>query len=499
VWAASGDAAKLSATLAAAPFTIRLLGPAGYGLWSLLQSVVSYFNLADLGMATASTRFAAQRYARHDAAAEAAAIWTALAVTTALTAAAALGAALAAPLIVSQVLHARGSLRSDGILALRLLAAAAVAYAAANTLNTPQQVRLRWKSLTLATSGPRVIQIAIAPVVLVATAGGVVAMAAVVLAAAIAAAVLNFLVACRLLPVLRRPRGARDAVRPITRYGVALAISGMAAVPLMTAERFLLAHFRSPTEVAYYAVASALGSLLVVMPGAMAQPLLPALTQLTEEGNAKAHRQLYHQILRGVFLIITPVSLVLAFLAGPFLGLWAGAVYEAHSVTPFYVIVAGLWFNALAYLPFSQLLASGRTSTIAAIHVAELIPYLVLAAFLTASFGALGAAIAWSTRVIVDAVAFFVLVHRREGLSWVPTPTRGLAFVLSTAGFAGLLWTLSMGTSSLPARLGWCLAALALYGAVLVKGVLTTDERRGVLALLRDILPARLAAHLGGT
>ncbi|MHB1834053.1 MAG: oligosaccharide flippase family protein, partial [Solirubrobacteraceae bacterium] len=498
-WAASGDVAKLSATLVAAPFTIRLLGPAGYGLWSLLQSVVNYFNLADLGMATASTRFAAQRYARHDAGGEAAGIWTALFITTALTAAAALAAALAAPLIVSQLLHVRGSLRSEGILALRLLAAAAVAYAASNTLNTPQQVRLRWKSLTLATSGPRVTQIAIAPVVLLATAGGVVAMAAVVLAAAMAAASLNFLVARRLLPDLSRPRAARDAVRPMTRYGVALAISGMAAVPLMTAERFLLAHFRSPTEVAYYAVASALGSLLAVMPGAMAQPLLPALTRLAEEGKAQEHRQLYHQILRGVFLIVTPVSLVLAFLAGPLLGLWAGTVYEAHSVAPFYVIVAALWFNALAYLPLSQLLASGRTSTIAAIHVAELIPYLVLAALLTASLGALGAAIAWSARVIVDAVAFFALVQRGEGLSWIPTPTRRLAFVLITAAFAALLWTLSRTTSSLPLRLGWSLAALALYGAVTVKRVLTAGERQGVLALLRDILPARLATGLGGT
>jgi O-antigen/teichoic acid export membrane protein len=499
MWAVGGQVAMLGATFLASPFTIRLLGPARYGLWALLQSVMGYFSLADLGMASTSTRFAAQRHARCDREGEASVVLTALAITVALTSAAAIAASIAAPFLVSEVLHVRGALRSDGVLALRLVSVAAVAYAIANIVNTPQQVRMHWRSLTLATSGPRVLQIAVAPLVLVATAGGLVAMAALLVAACIAAAVLNLVVAVRLQPHLRRPHFASGVAGPLVKYGGPLAVSGLAEVPLLTAERFFLAHFHSTVAVAYYAVAAALGALLAVMPGALAQPLLPALTRLTSEGKIEEHRRLYHQILRGLFLLTTPTALVLAFLAGPFLGLWAGPAYEAHSVAPLYVIVAGLWFNTLAFLPFSQLLASGKTTTIAAVHIVEMLPYLLLAAILTANFGVIGAAAAWSIRVTVDAVAFFVLVRRREGLPWVPTPRRAKTCLLNMASLAVVLWSLSTVTSSLEARAAWSVGTLAAYAVVSGTIVLTSGERRGLKRLLLDIIPRRFAPSPSGS
>src|SRR5437667_12516441 len=64
LWSLGGQAATLVATLVATPFTLRLLGPAFYGLWALLQVALQWVVLADLGMATASTRLVAQRYAQ---------------------------------------------------------------------------------------------------------------------------------------------------------------------------------------------------------------------------------------------------------------------------------------------------------------------------------------------------------------------------------------------------------------------------------------------------
>jgi O-antigen/teichoic acid export membrane protein len=496
LWAIGGQLSVLAATVIAAPFTIRLLGPARYGLWSLLQSVLGYFRIADLGMATASTKFAADRYARNDSAGEATVIWTALAVTVTLTGAAALAAAIAAPFLVSQVLHVRRTLRPDAVLAFRLATAAAVAYAVSASVSTPQQVRLRWGSLTVATSGPVVLQIAGAPVVLAMTAGGLPAVAALMTAAGVAAAVLNFAVGARLQPGLRRPRHASGVLWPMVRYGGALAIFGFAAIPLATAERFLLAHFRSPTVVAYYVVAAALGSLLAVIPAAVSQPVLPALTRLASQARMVEYRRLYHQVLRGVFLVVTPAALVLAFLARPFLGLWAGPAYAAHSVVPFYVLLAGLWFSSLGYMPASQLLASGRTSTLAVINLAELLPYLVVAAVLTDAFGAVGAAIAWTFRAIADSLVLFAVVRRRDSLPWMPTPQRANAAVSVMACMAGLLWGLSAVTSSLAARAPLSVIVVVLYGALIWKTVLTSGERHGLGRLIGLILSNRATIRL---
>jgi O-antigen/teichoic acid export membrane protein len=496
LWAIGGQISVLAATLIAAPFTIRLLGPARYGLWSLLQSVLAYFRLADLGMATASTKFAADRYARNDSPGEATVIWTALAVTVTLTGAAALAAAIAAPFLVSHVLHVRSSLRSEAVLAFRLVSVAAVAYAVSASVSTPQQVRLRWGSLTVATSGPVVLQIAAAPILLAVTAGGLPAVAALMTAAGAAAAVLNFAVGTRLQPGLRRPRLAPGVLAPLVRYGGALAIFGFAAIPLATAERFLLAHFRSPTVVAYYVVAAALGSLLAVVPAAVSQPVLPALARLASQARMVEYRRLYHQVLRGVFLVVTPAALVLAFVAQPFLGLWAGSAYAAHSVVPFYVLLAGLWFSTLGYMPASQLLASGRTSTLAAINLVELLPYLCVAALLTNSFGAVGAAAAWTFRATADSLVLFLVVGRRDGLPWMPTPRRANLALTAVACIAGLLWGLSAVTSSLAARGLLSVLVMALYATLMWKAVLTPEERHGLARLTRLILSGRAALRL---
>lgn len=488
LWAGGGQFAALIAALLATPFTIRLLGPVKYGLWSLLRSVLVYFQLADLGMATASTRFAAERYAHDDAVGEGTVIWSALAVTVALTAAAAIVASLVAPFLVTSVLHVPTGLRSSGVLALRLVCVAAVAYAATNVITTPQQVRLRFRSVTLAMSGPAVSQVAAAPVVLAAVAGGVVTMAAVMATAWIVAAGLNFRAAARLLPVLRRPRVTGATLRPIVKYGGALAISGLADIPLSTASWFLLAHFRSATAVAYYAAASALGLLITVIPLAVFQPMLPALTRLASEERFDEHRRLYHQVLRGAFLLSTSAALVLAFLGHPFLALWAGPVYGVHSAGAFYVILVGLWFNTLAYVPYGQLLASGRTSTLAVIHLAELIPYLLLAAVLTSDFGVVGAASASAVRLIVDSLAYFAIVRHRYKLPWVPTPYRGAASVIAFLCLGGVLFGLSAVTSSLAVRAAWSVITMAVFGTVMWRLVLTTSERSSLATLVGGIV-----------
>src|SRR5437016_6604510 len=59
------------------PFTIRLFGPEQYGVWAIITTIVSYYGFADLGMSTASTRFASLAYASGDSQKESSVIWTA--------------------------------------------------------------------------------------------------------------------------------------------------------------------------------------------------------------------------------------------------------------------------------------------------------------------------------------------------------------------------------------------------------------------------------------
>src|SRR3954463_7050036 len=75
---AAGQSMSMLATLIAAPWVIRLLGAPTYGVLVLANGLPGYLSFADMGMGTASTRFAAVAYARRDDRAEATAIWTSL-------------------------------------------------------------------------------------------------------------------------------------------------------------------------------------------------------------------------------------------------------------------------------------------------------------------------------------------------------------------------------------------------------------------------------------
>src|SRR5438270_13657663 len=79
-----GTAVSLLASAATAvtafvvtPFTIRLFGPEQYGIWAIIITIVSYFGFADLGMSTASTRFASMAYESGDSEKESSVVWMA--------------------------------------------------------------------------------------------------------------------------------------------------------------------------------------------------------------------------------------------------------------------------------------------------------------------------------------------------------------------------------------------------------------------------------------
>ena len=95
-------------------------------------------------------------------------------------------------------------------------------------------------------------------------------------------------------------------------------------------------------------------------------------------------------------------------LFGPFLlRIWLGTEFAQEGRTVVRILALGVYVNALAHVPSGFLTALGRPDSIARFHVAELILHLPLAWFLILHFGIVGAAIAWTIRVSVDACLLF--------------------------------------------------------------------------------------------
>jgi O-antigen/teichoic acid export membrane protein len=487
-WGFGGRAVLLLANLIATPFLIRLLGPSRYGLWTLLLLATTWASYADMGMGIASTKFGAGYYTRADPQGESSVIWTALGLIAVTTGCVATAIALAAHSILANLLHVERGLVTAGTVALRIGCAIFVLQSMAAIVNTPQVVRLRWRQWTVVTTSVNLLGIVGAPVVLAVFGGGVTTVAVVNLAASILLVAGNLLLAVRLQPALLHPRFDKAVFRRLLAYGGALTVAGLALVPLTTAQRFFLAHNHSTTAVAYLAVAGTLATTLQILPEQLTAPFLPGLARLETAGRLHDLRALYSKGLSGLFLLVTPAAVLLAFVARPFLSLWAGPQYGAHSTAPFLVMLAGVWFDCLAWMPVSYLLSSGRSRMIAYIRVAELVPYLVAAWILTERFGVMGAAFVWTAGCTLDSLLMFGAARRAASLPCLPLSDRHLRSLAGPIALGGAAALLAHVTDGLTTRLAWSAALALAYGVAVWYLILTSRERHGIMALVAHVL-----------
>ncbi len=483
LWTLGGQGVALLAAFVATPFVIRLLGAEQYGVLSLINVLIGYLAFADMGMGMASTRFGGEAFARHDRRGEAAVVWTSL--LLALVPAALVSGSLmliAAPL-VEHALKLPASLQTAATLALRIAALGFVFRVIAGVMNTPQLVRLRMDWNALVTSGCLTAQVLLVPLVLVAGAG-LVGAVSVIAGMALVSALLQALIARRLLPRLARPQITRPLIKPLAGFGAGLVTSSLASTLLVHAEKFFVARFASVSSLAYYSVAFNLAGMLTVLPIAMANATFPAFSRLQAETDREPLRRLYTRMLRGNLLWTAPLGMLLCVIARPFLTLWAGPDYGRESVLPFYILVAGLMFSIVAYVPYLLLMACGRSDVVARLHLAELLPYLGGAAILTYSYGAVGAAIAWSLRVLIDTSLLVWLARRHSGFPASPFAAQPRSYWLAL----GILFT------PMPLVLnGWsplliacsALVALSGYAAIVWKRVLTLEEQQWLQAMMR--------------
>jgi O-antigen/teichoic acid export membrane protein len=487
----AGRTVLLLANLLATPFTIRLLGPSAYGLWVLIQAVFLWAGLAEGGMWAATTKYGAERYAGGDADGEATVVWSGLCIVLITTSSAALALALGAHFLLG-VLNVHGSALMAGTWALRVACASFVTSSLASTVNTAQQVRLRWRQYTLLNTGANLLGTVGVPLAIYLFSGGLVAATAV----GLLASSLYLLGLCwdavRVQPALRRPRVDRPTVRQLLWYGGALTIANLAGVPLHTGERFFLSANASTSAVAYYAVAITIATTLQVLPEQLGFPLIPALARLEAQGRHDEHRALYGKSLAGLFLVVTPAAIVLALVSKPFLTLWAGPAYGAHSTVLLLVALGGVLASAFAWMPTAYMLSAGKTKTLAWLQGAELVPYLGAAWVLTHKWGALGAAEVWSGRLVLHSVAMFAVVRRSSHLPVVPLSARRIRSVVAPVLFGLTCLGAAVLSGSLLARSAMAAVLLAGYSAVVWWLVLTPEERRGVANLLSEMLGPRM-------
>jgi O-antigen/teichoic acid export membrane protein len=484
IWTLAGRLAAMSASFVSTPFLTRLLSAEQYGIWALAETLTAYLTFSNMGMGIASTRFAAKPYACKDDAGEVAVVWTSLLIALVPAAAVTLVVVLAVAPLVGPAFGVPEHLQPDAEMVVRLTALGFLARIIADVFNTPQLVRLRIDWYASLSTGLLIIQHGAVVIALLLGSGlrGAVLMVA---SSSVLAALTHGFVSRMLQPALFRPRIDATLVGPLLRFGRDIVLISLMGFVLTNLERLFLAHFGSVRDLAYYAIAAKLISLVTLISASIGQPLLPALSGLHATMEKLPFQRLCVQTMRIVMFCVIPVSFMLCVAAEPLVRVWAGPEYASHSAILIYILIVGAVVASIGYIFDNLLTAAGRTGILVRCTFAELIPYIIYTPFLTFQFGAAGAAVAWSLRMWIHPLLLFIAAH-----DLTAPPIWALARTWRSHGIA-LLILVGAGTASFwvgegpLARIATAAAGCSCYCAVVWTNILSPGERETLLKVLR--------------
>jgi O-antigen/teichoic acid export membrane protein len=233
----------------------------------------------------------------------------------------------------------------------------------------------------------------------------------------------------------------------------------------------------------YYALASAVATLLPQLVAPLHTAFFPRLAQAAVTGDRAGERQAFHLSAQLIALIVHPAAITLCLYAGDLLLLWTGNPEVARTAAGVLSLLAlGALLNSVMVPLYTLQIASGWTRLSVGINLALVVVTVPWSIFATARWGLLGAA---STPVVLNGLYLLLgapLTFRRllvgQGTIWLRRDVL-VPLVCTAAASAPLLLLSAGGRWILLARLA--LAAAAAYLAAFLS---VPDARRRVLQLL---------------
>lgn len=200
------------------------------------------------------------------------------------------------------------------------------------------------------------------------------------------------------IPLVGKPGIQMSIIKPLLGYGGWISILSILGPFLVTVDRLVIAAVIGVRNVTSYTIPYDLASRAMVISGSFSSALFPRLAA-SATGKGKA---LAVQATSTLVAIMTPTVLAALFLAEPFLSIWIGSAFVASSKGVAEAILLGVWINAVVIPHHARYLATSSPRAVVIIFAFELPIYFILLWLGVSHWGVLGAALAWSTRVLLD-------------------------------------------------------------------------------------------------
>lgn len=467
-----GAVLPMVVTLATVPIYLSYVGAERYGVLAVIWALLGYFGFFDLGFGRAVTQRMA-RLADANGSERSKLLWTALLSTfvSGLLASALLW--LLSDYILLRVIDMSARSRSEAAGAVAWMLLAPPLLLPTSVLVGALQARLRFAELNIIQLVSSLISQLFPLGLAVAGYIELTVLVPAVLASRVLMAALLFQQSRQHVPLIGRPCIDRDHLKAMLRYGGWVSVMTFLAPLLVTIDRLVIGALSGAKAVASYTVPYDLVSRTMVISSSFSSALFPRLAS-TEPVIA---RDLAERATIALVAVMTPVVIAGTFFVQPFLNVWLGKAFAAGSSGVSELILLGIWVNSLVIPHQSRLMATGNPRTVVMIYLIQIPIYLFMLWIGLRYWGVMGAAGAWSLRVLIDTL---MLLYVNDALS----KTLRLA-----APHAALVLAASVGVLLLNLQpLAYWSAGAFLFGFSLLK------NREVLSKMIKTLQRERMAA-----
>ncbi|MDD2719898.1 MAG: oligosaccharide flippase family protein [Gallionella sp.] len=394
------------------PLYLKLIGEERYGILAVIWVLLGYFGVFDLGLGKATT----QRMASIESESERSELlWTVLALTIVLGVLGGLVLLFSSDWMLTHLFSLEGDSRREALDSTSWLPVGLILLLLNSAMKGSLQARERFVEINSASVlGDSMAQL----LPLIAAWFGYVTidlLLPAVLAARLLTAVLLFVQCYRHVPLSKSLRIKMTHVKPLLTYGGWASMVTMSG-PLMTViERTVIASIAGAKGVTFFTVPFNLVSKLSILPNSYGGVLFPKLASLPEQDS----KVLAEQAVRNIVALMTPLVIFGMGVLHPFLILWLGSDLAARCAGIGELILLGVWVSAVIVPHSYKLYAEGLLKKKILIVTMTEIPLYALMLWLGVRyFGILGAAAAWSLRVLIDAILFLILAKALREVVW---------------------------------------------------------------------------------
>jgi O-antigen/teichoic acid export membrane protein len=487
--------ATMFAALVFLPTIVRGLGPDRFGLVTIVWVLMSYASVLDLGLTRAVTKFVADALGAEETGSVRRLMRTAVAGQVVLGLIGATALLALAPVLVRDILRVPAPLASEAQATIQVLALGMPVILVSGSLRGVLEAAQRF-DLVNAIRFPGGLSLILIPAAGVALRLSLPAMVAALLAVRLILLLVMGMMLARLIPAAPGRPGGQRGLRDLLAFGGWVTVSSVIDPIFGYLDRFIIASLLAVAAVGYYAAPFEIVARLTIIPASLTATLFPAFNTMIRRGEGDRFRSAFAAAVRYLMLAVGVAAAVLIAYGREFLGLWLGADFARQSGFVIQILALGAFVNSLAYVPYALLQALGRPDLTAKFHMVELPIHLLLLWTLVRAWGITGAAVAWATRVAIDALLLFIAASRHGAIS----PRWMLAGEASRVWrFLAVLVGLLIASRAVTAPLwlhGFMVAALLALAAAYVWRVLFQDaDRARIVELARSV---RVLAEAAG-